>query len=262
MLTGCISTEDFNLANDLKATNGRLDELLINAIKADNRKQKKEIGLIAAYAHDTATQIASEGKNKLALGYYRIAAIAYWRDDIKSNNEQFFRVINTAENICKSLDDKAPDRDCFVIRFTPYFSAIDSVFVDEKFLIDTASATNDEAEVARMLLIDLGNQNNATSVDASNGHLVNLLNQANSQSKFLAKHDSLNNYICDNLFNSLTQYIGGYGRVFSYYSNQGNGAEIKEQNPLISEISALQAASIKAKTKAFIVSKVPSCASL
>jgi hypothetical protein len=258
-LTACVSTEDFNLANDLKSTNDRLTELLSKAVKENTRSEKKDIELIAAYAHDTATQIASNGKNKLALGYYRIAAIGYWRDDIDENNGKFFEVISAAESICEGLDNKAPDRDCFVVRFTPYFTAVESIFLNPDWEATAASADQSETEKARQLLIDLGSQSSQERVVATNGHLVNLMVQAKVQQEFLRAHDSLNQYICSNVFASFDAYTRKYGNVLSAYTRLGIAQTLDQENPLIKEYMESPGVAGDTKIKAFIVTKVPSC---
>lgn len=256
VLAGCntISTKEFHLANDLKATDERLNSLLADAIKSDNRNKKKDIALLASYAHDTANKVATEGKSKFALGYYRIAAIAYWRDDIETNNDKFFTVVNAAEDICKKLDSSAPDRDCFVIRFTPYFSSIESIVMDESFNSNNIAASIDHATNAKKLLKDLGMVKTMDNTDIGNGHLVNFIIQSQMQQKFLIDHKNLSQYICENLNNVFKVYVQTFGAV--KMKSDGN---IIAENRLIQEYIAMPGEAGDQKIKSFIASKVSSC---
>jgi len=258
LLVGCntISTKEFHMANDLKATDERLNGLLVDAIKNGNNSAKKDIALLATYAHDTANNAAAEGKSKFALGYYRIASIAYWRDDDKDNNSKFFTVVNAAENICNKLDSSAPDRDCFVIRFTPYFSSIESIMLDESFKSDNVSASDAHAINARKLLKDLGMVKTMGNTDIENGHLVNFIVQSQKQQKFLSDHKNLNQYICDNLKNVFKAYIQTFVAVEVKSVNS-----VSAENPLIQEYIAMPGEANDQKIKNFIASKVSSCGS-
>lgn len=256
ILTGCntISTKEFHLANDLKATDERLNSLLTDAIKFDNRSAKKDIALLASYAHDTANKVATEGKSNFALSYYRIAAIAYWRDDIETNNDKFFTVVNAAENICNKLDASAPDRDCFVIRFTPYFSSIESIVMDESFKSENVLTSDDHATKAKKLLKDLGMVKTMDNTDIGNGHLVNFMIQSQMQQKFLIDHKNLSQYICENLNNVFKVYVQTFGAVKGKF-----GDSISADNRLIQEYIAMPGEAGDPKIKSFIASKVSSC---
>jgi hypothetical protein len=205
-LQGCLSTERYEMATDLNATDNELARLLILANTKDDTEERKEIARVAIYAHDAASAATKSGENKLALGYYRIAAIGYWRDDIDNNNQKLFDVVKASEKICNKMSNKAPDRDCFVIRFTPLFAALEEAFIKAGVDIDVATASSTEKKNRLELLLKIGGESKG-GVDFNNGALSNLVNQAAAQQGFLKKHTSLNEYVCNNLNATFSRYV-------------------------------------------------------
>jgi hypothetical protein len=259
ILQGCLSTQSFELAKDLNTTNEKMNQLLTTAIIEKNIKPKNKISLLAAYSHDAATSAAKKGENKLALGYYRIAATGYWRDDNPDNNRMLFDVVNSAEEICKELDSKAPDRDCFVLRFTPLFASLeDAMKQGKKFDLGATAA---EINKGLLRLKDIGFKEK-NSVVYNNGAFTNLLNQMIKQQKFLKQHSSLNSYICKNINDTFYSYLS---MVFSYRGHLANKPEAEillNDNPFYDEFIKLKPQKNEtrlAKSKRYISTKLPSC---
>lgn len=255
-LAGCntISTKELTQARDLKETDDQLNELLVNAIKFDNKREKKDIALIGTYAHDTANKLATEGELRLALSYYRIATIAYWRDDIENNNNQVFVIAKATQDICTKTDSRAPDRDCFITRFTPYFAAVESILLNDSFNRDNILAFEDHAKKARELLEKLGQVSTMENTDIGNGILTNFIIQSSKQRTFLNDHKNLNEYICKNIQSVFDSYLGIFGAVKGKF-----GDSVSAENPLIQEYIDMPGEPTPQKQNLFIASKVSSC---
>jgi hypothetical protein len=260
-LQGCLSTERYEMATDLNATDSKLTRLLMQANAKDDRNPKEDISLVALYAHDAASAAAKIGENKLALGYYRIATIGYWRDDIESNNQKLFEVVNAAENICKKMSNKAPDRDCFVIRFTPLLASLEESLNQPGLAVNVATASAAEKKTGLNLLFKIGGESKG-GIYFKNGALSNLINQAIAQQGFLSKHTSLNEYVCNNLNTTFSSYVS----LISPYRIDVNGTTAENQllaeHPLYKayrEVPADQVDSKKERVDYLINNKVASC---
>ncbi len=261
LLQGCLSTKRYEMATDLNATDSKMDRLLIQANAKDDRTPKKDISLVASYAHDAATAAAKNNEAKLALGYYRIAVLGYWRDDIENNNQQLFDVVNAAEDICITLSNNAPDRDCFVIRFTPLLASLEESINQQGFDINVLTATEEQKKIGLDLLLKIGGET-SNGINFNNGALSNLINQAIAQQDFLDQHTSLNEYVCNNLNTTFSTYVSLISPYRSDVSGTATENQLLADHPLYKayrEVPADQVNSKEERIKYLIDRKVESC---
>ncbi|MBT1064365.1 hypothetical protein KJY73_12315 [Bowmanella sp. Y26] len=262
VMQGCLSTERYEKASDLNTTDSELERLLIEANAKDDKTPKPAIELLAIYAYDAATAAVKSNEAKLALGYYRIAAIGFWRDDIAANNQKLFDVVNAAERVCDAMTEKAPDRDCFVIRFTPLLASLEEALLAQP-PIEFSTATTAQIQSGLAALFKLGGESKG-GIDFNNGALPNLINQAIAQQTFLSHHTTLNQYVCDNLSAAFAKYVS----VISPYRENAKGTEAEDQlladHPLYKSYRTIPGEAVNSqqeRVEYLIGSKVASCKS-
>jgi hypothetical protein len=224
-LVACISTTEFTAANDVNLMDNNLTALLIDSSSKNNTGEKKQIAYLAALAHESGDAMAAAGSPKLALAYYRIAAVGYWRDDVSANDNQLFNVIDASKVLCDTLkgDGKAPDRDCFIIQVTLSLEVLEAKY---RRIAEFKQSDFDASNIATVqsLLDELGYEatdNNAKSA----GFLVNFVSNATSNTAFLNKHTTMKNYIKETLFAATRQYKQSMSEVLGYYRNNNGTAE-------------------------------------
>jgi len=224
-LVACISTTEFTAANDVNLMDNNLTALLIDASSKNNTGEKEQIAYLAALAHESGDAMAAAGSPKLALAYYRIAAVGYWRDDVSANDNQLFNVIDAAKVLCDTLKGvgKAPDRDCFIIQVTLSLEVLEAKY---RRIAEFKQSDFDASNIATVqsLLDELGYE--ATDNNAkSSGFLVNFVSNAKSNAAFLNKHTTMKNYIEETLFAATRQYKQSMSEVLGYYRNNNSTAE-------------------------------------
>lgn len=225
-LSACISTAEFTAANDVNLMDNNLTALLIESSTKSNTAEKKQIAYLAALAHESGDAMASAGSPKLALAYYRIAAVGYWRDDVDANDNQLFDVIDSAKVLCDTLKSagKAPDRDCFIIQITLSLEVLEEKY-SEISRVNQANFNPSNIVDVRRLLDELGYQaddNNAKSA----GFLVKFVSNAKNNATFLHKHPTMKAYIEETLLAATKQYKMSIDEVMGYYRNNDGAAEI------------------------------------
>jgi hypothetical protein len=229
-LMSCVSTEDFYAANDINKMDNNLTTLLVKAINSNNTNEKHEIAFTAALAHDSGDSMAEQGKAKLAIAYYRIAAIAYWQDDIDANDNQLIAVMDASQALCKSLqsDGKAPDRDCFVIQLTLLLEVIEQKFEDIA-QVDQVDFTSTNIKGIRQLVDDIG-VGAAPNSAQINGFLPSFIDNVKNNAAFLRNHPTMQSYIRDNLVTIITRYKNNVSEVKTFYTRQGNNSDLATLN--------------------------------
>jgi|GEM_PF-2843050 len=225
-LSACISTAEFTAANDINQMDNNLTALLIESSAKNNTAEKKQIAYLAALAHESGDAMVSAGSPKLALAYYRIAAVGYWRDDVDANDYQLFDVLDSSKVLCDTLKGigKAPDRDCFIIQVTLSLEVLEEKYSEISKVNQTDFNPSNIADVRR-LLDELGYQadnNNAKSA----GFLVKFVTNAKSNAAFLSKHPTMKAYIEDTLLAATKQYKMSMGEVTGYYRKNDGESEI------------------------------------
>jgi hypothetical protein len=203
-----------------------LTALLIESSTKNNTAEKKQIAYLAALAHESGNAMASAGNPKLALAYYRIAAVGYWRDDIDANDNQLFNVMDSAKVLCDTLKNtqNAPDRDCFIIQVTLSLEVLEGKFSEISNVEQTKFNPSNIVDVRR-LLDEIGyeaDDNNAKSA----GFLVKFVSNAKSNATFLSKHPTMKAYIEDTLLAATMQYKMSMGEVIGYYLKNDGESEI------------------------------------
>lgn len=225
-LSACISTAEYTAANDVNLMDNNLTALLIESSAKNNTAEKKQIAYLAALAHESGDAMVSAGSPKLALAYYRIAAVGYWRDDVDANDNQLFDVIDSAKVLCDTLKGvgKAPDRDCFIIQVTLSLEVLEEKYSEISRVNQTNFNPSNIADVRR-LLDELGYQaddNNAKSA----GFLVKFVSNAKNNATFLNKHPTMKAYIEETLLAATKQYKMSIDEVMGYYRNNDGADEI------------------------------------
>ena len=237
-LSACISTEEFNEAQDLNRVNQELEQMLTIAINQDNREPKPQLALLGSYAFDKGNTLSS-GHPRLAISYFRIAAIAFWRDDVAENNSQFFDVVNAGELLCAQLNEKAPDRDCLIGRFTPLLASVEDGL--QKLTPPTPDAIKKFAD-----------EGAPGEVSPRNGALVNLINQTHKYEAFFARHPSMNTYFCTNIANAMYEYI--------LPASAPSMDDITKQQPIIQGYKAQTGQDTKqGRVQAYLSGILPTC---
>lgn len=225
-LSACISTAEYTAANDVNLMDNNLTALLIEASTKNNTAEKKQIAYLAALAHESGDAMKDAESPKLALAYYRIAAVGYWRDDVDANDNQLFDVIDSANLLCDALKvaGKAPDRDCFIIEITLALEVLEAKYKDIA-KIDQTEFNDSSIVDVRRLLDEIGyeeNENNAKSA----GFLVKFVSNANNNAAFLNKHPTMKDYIEETLFLATKQYKMSMSEMMGYYRKRNALDEI------------------------------------
>ncbi len=225
-LSACISTAEFTAANDVNLMDNNLTSLLIESSANNNTGEKKQIAYLAALAHESGDTMASAGSPKLALAYYRIAAVGYWRDDVDANDNQLFEVIDSAKVLCDSLKSsgKAPDRDCFITQVTLSLEVLEDKYKEISEFEQSNFGPNNIADVHR-LLDELGYQADDNNTKSA-GFLVKFVSNAKNNAAFFKNHPTMKAYIEETLLAVTKQYKMSMGEVMGYYRNNNGAAEI------------------------------------
>lgn len=229
-LMSCLSTAEFTAANDVNRMDNNLTTLLIEASSTNNKEEKKQIAYLAALAHESADSMAAANSPRVAIAYYRMAAIGYWQDDIPSNDEQLLNVIDTASGLCDTLkgEGKAPDRDCFIIQVTLSLDVLESKF--NKIAETDQEKFNDSNIVeVRRLLDEIGYQAEGNSA-ISQGFFVKFVSIIKSNADFLNNHPTMREYMVETLKDITAQYKKSMDEVSAYYRKTNNDKEITSIN--------------------------------
>ena len=259
-LSGCLTTEEFYAASELNRADDDMQQLL----KTDNLvANSAEIAGLADYSMAKAGNLNAQGHSNLAIGFYRIAATGYWKDQIDNdeNNAAFFNSINSAQIICNEMAEKAPDRDCFFLAYVPMLATVEESLKNENLRGFTAAESDASVvQAVRDFVKNLSRETN-TAIDASNGGLTNLINLANQQASFLNEHGSMASYICRNIKNVTAEYITTVATLTKVASL--SDADITAENPLFQKYLSGSypdsANTIAKQTDLFVNSMVSAC---
>lgn len=224
-LSACISTAEFTAANDINLMDNNLTSLLMESSSKNYTGEKKQIAYLAALAHESGDAMAMAGSPKLALAYYRIAAVGYWRDDVDTNDNQLFDVIDSAKLLCDKLQSvgKAPDRDCFIIQITLSLEVLEGKYAEIAEFKQQDFTPNNIADVRRRL-DELGYQaDNDTA--KSTGFLVKFISTANNNTAFLNKHPTMKAYMVETISKATDYYTKSMNEVANYYRNHDDTVE-------------------------------------
>ncbi len=67
-----------------------------------------------------------QGKERDAIAFYRISALAYWRSGLTEDVNPLFEVVYKGSQLCVELEDQAPDRDCIFLRLVIPFAGLEA----------------------------------------------------------------------------------------------------------------------------------------
>ncbi|MFT5276949.1 MAG: hypothetical protein ACI97K_001963 [Glaciecola sp.] len=229
-LMSCVTTDEFTAANDVNSMDNNLTTLLIDASSKNDTGEKKQIAFLAALAHESGDAMASTGSKKVALAYYRIAAVAYWRDDISSNDNKLLDVIDSAKVLCDTLKEegKAPDRDCFVVQITLLLEVIEGKF-GAIANIDQSDFTDIKIADVRSLIDELGYQANSNNAK-SQGFFVTFVETIKTNAAFLKNHPTMKTYIVETLLKTTKQYKRSMSEIAAYYRKTNSDDEMTSLN--------------------------------
>lgn len=289
---GCVTTEEFNGARELNRADDDMQNTLIqlNTLASDLKNSQRELlqdpsnnsikkgvseleelieqrqesaSALAGFARQKAESLASANHNHLAIGFYRIAALGYWKDgiDTQDNNKAFFVSINNAKALCEKMGDKAPDRDCFFLAFTPLLAGVEETLKNPSLLGFRATESSQSViEEVRRFSMALARENDQ-SVDAGNGTLTNLINLAIQRQSFLSNHPSMATYICRQIKRVSGRYIGIVATLAK--NRLTDEAVIKDENPFYARFLSFDdpgtANSIEQRTSALINNQISLC---
>lgn len=141
LMVACASTSLINLDDEWKRT---YVAALRPADKGDYLVSAGDYGPQFADLSDRAAAAGNEARSKdrpLAIGFYRIAALAAWKS-AALREDKVPELAAKGSAACDALPNKAASqpRDCAIFRFVDYFAVYDKVYRDLRVLIDVANA--------------------------------------------------------------------------------------------------------------------------
>jgi hypothetical protein len=139
--------------------------------------------------------------------------------------------------VCSELKktNSAPDRDCFLMVFTPLLAAVESEINLASMNPSSPLAPRSAADMRTALSSFTNRQSEA--IAASNGTLVNLMLQAQAREAFLFAHESINRYVCANIFGLLDQHYTHVSILNAYFARQSVAQDISAEQPIYQAIA-------------------------
>ncbi len=158
LMVACASTSLINLDEEWKRT---YVAALHPADNGDYLASAGDYGPQFADLSDRAAAAGNEAQSKdrpLAIGFYRIAALAAWKS-AALREDKVPELAAKGSAACDALPNKAASqpRDCAIFRFVDYFAVYDKEYRDLMVLIDLAHARPgkdlpaDQIDVARQV---------------------------------------------------------------------------------------------------------------
>jgi len=208
---GCATVKDVQRGTDIIRTDNELARILKGEQidpEISTSAELMQIGDHAKKEGDSLKKIPNKALD--AIAYYRIAATAYWKSDNADVTNHFFATVNTGIEMCNTMGDSAPDRDCLYLQLVIPFAGFESIAnkklinnLLEKVNFSDGTATTDEIQTMNKIA----------------GFLHQIKPQVESilaigADERLLSHPGMNTYYCEqakkafNYFDSrATQYI-------------------------------------------------------
>jgi hypothetical protein len=115
-------------ATDLIRTDNELTRLLVDVRPSDEAGAAIYLRGLAVHAKTEADALKDDqARIPVAIAYYRIAATAYWRGGKSEDVNDLFEATESGTELCASLGEKAPDRDCLFLQLVIPFAGLESL---------------------------------------------------------------------------------------------------------------------------------------
>ena len=210
LLAGCATLADVQRSTGLIRTDNELARMLTDKSDPIPATLARDFAILASQAKSEADGLKkSQTKIPDAIAYYRIAATAYWQSENPELVNTLFEVTENGADLCASLGEKAPDRDCLFLRLVIPFAGLEfeSKRQDLSGLLDSVNF-NDKEKTAEEI--------------ETMGKIRDSLNQtrpvvekimAVGEDKRLLTHPGMKTYFCANAVEA-RQYYDSTAAVF------------------------------------------------
>jgi len=238
LLTACATTEDIKRSSSLIRMDNQMNTILQDTSIRASDEGKAKLAVIASDAKEQA--VKSTSKND-AIAFYRLAATAEWQQQDATSINDLATTVNSGLNVCESMKEDKPDRDCFLLKMVLPFHAFEINtydFTNQLTRINFSDSVSSDTEVTTL--------NGAYSkTEQFYSILMRMYNIDSEDKAMLADHPSLKNYFCTES-----------QKVFLFYSSQwgpvnAKTSEFESNSPAVSvkaEFSGEKMALLKPQT--------------
>ncbi|MGL1956250.1 MAG: hypothetical protein OCD00_02880 [Colwellia sp.] len=222
-LTACVTLKEVQQSTDLLNTEQHLNQVLTSK----GKNLKSELAIIAVHAVTQADELVKKEKYKsFAISYYRIAATAYWQAKETSSVNDLFKVANSGQKACGSLEEKAPDRDCLFLYLVLPFASMEEISKNHDFDFLNQGEQYGVGSDWSLLQSKL----NAAQQSLQNMNMIvgKVIDIGHTRKNLISGHNTLKQYYCENAKEAKT-HLNSLGNTLLLHTQQflKNPKEVK-----------------------------------
>jgi hypothetical protein len=194
-LSGCATVQDVQRGTDIIRTDNELARLLQGKQVDPVIEIPDELIQIGDHARKEGNELKNKtGKALDAISYYRIASTAYWKSKSTDVTNHLFDTVNSGIEICNSMGDNAPDRDCLYLQFVIPLAALESIANEGQInkLLEDVDFSDGSATTEEIQIMD----NIANLLEKIKPLVENILDRGADER--LLSHSGINTYYCKN----------------------------------------------------------------